>query len=163
MSQLDSVPSQRSGLNVRRFRQIHLIAARLQVGAVLAQIALGVIALPIHEWTGVMVALVSLVVATAAIRGRFTSSTVGLSLAALVLVALQGILIALADTIPVLGIIHLIDGFVIFGLAIVVAIESEDEGRETDPEQCAGTNPAPTEQSPGGEFPSPAPRERGQG
>jgi hypothetical protein len=129
MSQLDSAPSPRTGLDVRRIRQIHLVAARLLVGAVLAQIGLGVIALPIHEWTGAVVGLVSLIVAVAAIRGRFTSSTVGLSVAALVLVALQGLLIALADTIPLLGIIHLIDGFIIFGIAIVVAIESEDERR----------------------------------
>ena len=132
MSQLDSAPSPSTGLDVRRFRQIHLVAARLLVGAVLAQIGLGVIALPIHEWTGTVVGLVSLIVAVAAVRGRFTSSTVGLSIAALVLVALQGILIALADTIPALGIIHLIDGFVIFGIAIVVAIESEDEGQVED-------------------------------
>jgi hypothetical protein len=163
MSQLDSAPSQRSGLNVRRFRQIHLVAARLQVGAVLAQIALGVIAVPIHEWTGIVVALVSLVVATAAVRGRFTASTVGLSVAALVMVALQGVLIAPADTIPVLGIIHLIDGFIIFGIAIVVAIESEDEGREANSDRIADTKSVPTESSHGGEFPSPAPRERGQG
>jgi len=132
MSQLDSAPSPRTGLDVRRFRQIHLVAARLLVGAVLAQIGLGVIALPIHEWTGIVVALVSLVVATAAVCGRFTSSTVALSVAALVLVALQGILIALSDAVPILGIAHLIDGFIIFGLAIVVAIESEDEGLAED-------------------------------
>src|SRR5947209_6456438 len=102
MSQLDSAPSPSTGLDVRRFRQIHLVAARLLVGAVLAQIGLGVIALPIHEWTGIVVALVSLVVATAAVCGRFTSSTVGLSVAALVLVALQGILIALSDAVPIL-------------------------------------------------------------
>jgi hypothetical protein len=127
---LHSVHIERLGLTFDRSRRLHLVAARLLVGAVMSQIALGVIALPVHAWTGLVVGLLSLLVAVAGVTGRFSSSTVGLGVAALVLVGLQGVLIALADTVPVLGIVHLIDGFVIFGIAIVIAIESEDEGRE---------------------------------
>ena len=112
-----------------RSRRIHLLAARLLVVAVMAQIAIGVIALRVHAWTGSVVGLLALVIAAAGLRGRFSSSTTMLSVAALVLVALQGALVALSDLVPLLGIIHLIDGFVIFGIAIVLAIESEDEGR----------------------------------
>jgi hypothetical protein len=126
---IDAAPVGRWGLTAERFQQIHLIAARLLVGAVLAQIALGVIALPVHEWTGLVVGLLSLVVATAGARGRFSRSTVGLGIASVVLVGLQGVFIALSDAIPAFGILHLVDGFVIFGVAIVIAIESEDEGR----------------------------------
>ena len=113
-----------------RFRRIHLLAARLLVVAVMSQIAIGVIALRVHAWTGSVVGLLALVLAVAGIRGRFSPSTTMLSVAALVLVALQGALIALSDLVPLLGIIHLIDGFVIFGIAIVLGVESEDEGRE---------------------------------
>jgi hypothetical protein len=130
----DLLPSHKGnqGLAPGRFRQIHLVSARLLVGAVMSQIALGIIALPVHEWTGLLVGLLSLVVAIAAVRGRFSPSTVGLSVATVVLVGLQGVFIALADSVSVLGILHLIDGFAIFGIAIVVAIESEDERREDD-------------------------------
>jgi hypothetical protein len=127
---IDAAPVGRWGLTTDRFRQIHLIAARLLVGAVLSQIALGVIALPVHEWTGLGVGLLSLIVAIAGVRGPFTRSTIGLSIASVVLVGLQGVFIALSDAIPAFGIVHLVDGFIIFGIAIVIAIESEDEGRE---------------------------------
>jgi hypothetical protein len=129
MPDLDSIDTAHLRFTPARMRHIHLIAARLLIGAVMAQIALGVIALRIHAWTGLVVGLLSLVVAVSAVRGRFSRSTVGLSIATAVLVGLQGVLIALADTLSFLGILHLIDGFVIFGIAIVVAIESEDEGR----------------------------------
>lgn len=129
MPDLDAILVRRLGLTTGRFRQIHLIAARLLVGAVLSQIALGVIALPVHAWTGLPVGLLSVMVAIAGVRGQFTSSTVGLSIASVLLVGLQGVFIALSDAIPAFGIVHLVDGFVIFGIAIVIAIESEDEGR----------------------------------
>jgi hypothetical protein len=132
MPDLDSTNTAVPRFTPARMRHIHLIAARLLVGAVMAQIALGVIALRVHAWTGLVVGLLSLVVAVSAVRGRFSRSTVGLSIAAAVLVGLQGVLIALSDTLSFLGILHLIDGFVIFGIAIVVAIESEDEGKEKD-------------------------------
>jgi hypothetical protein len=137
----DLLPSHKGnqGLAPGRFRQIHLVSARLLVGAVMSQIALGIIALPVHEWTGLLVGLLSLVVAIAAVRGRFSPSTVGLSVATVVLVGLQGVFIALADSVSVFGIVHLIDGFIIFGIAIVIAIESEDEGREEDLERIADT------------------------
>jgi hypothetical protein len=129
MPDLDSTDTAHLRFTPARMRHVHLIAARLLVGAVMAQIALGVIALRIHAWTGLVVGLLSLVVAVSAVRGRFSRSTVGLSIATAVLVGLQGVLIALSDALSFLGILHLIDGFVIFGIAIVVAIESEDEGR----------------------------------
>jgi hypothetical protein len=129
MPDLDSIDPAHLRFTPARMRHIHLIAARLLVGAVMAQIALGVIALRIHAWTGLVVGLLSLVVTVSAVRGRFSRSTVGLSIATAVLVGLQGVLIALSDALSFLGILHLIDGFVIFGMAIVVAIESEDEGR----------------------------------
>lgn len=124
---LDAVLVGRLGLTTDRCRRIHLIAARLLVGAVMAQLTLGVISLRIHGWTGPLVGLLSLIVALAAVRGRFTPSTVGLSIASAVLVGLQGVFIALADISSVFGIVHLIEGLIIFGLAIVIAIESEDE------------------------------------
>ena len=68
-------------------------------------------------------------------------STVGLSIAALVLVCLQGAFIALADAVSAFGIVHLVNGFIIFGLAIVIAIESEDEGRAA-PYESAGSSRA---------------------
>jgi hypothetical protein len=126
---LEATQPDRWGFTSRRYRQTHLIAARLLVGAVMAQLALGVIALPVHSWTGPVVGLLSLIVAVTGVRGRFTSSTVGLSVASVVLVGLQGGFIALSDAVPAFGIVHLIDGLIIFGIAIVVAIESEDEGR----------------------------------
>lgn len=134
MPDLDAVLVDRLGLTTDRCRQIHLIAARVLVGGVMAQLALGVISLRIHAWTGPLVGLLSLVVALAAVRGKFTSSTVGLSVAALVLVVFQGVFIALSDAVPVFGIVHLIEGLIIFGLAIVIAIESEDETR-TEPRE----------------------------
>jgi hypothetical protein len=131
---LDVAPADRWGLTPDRSRQIHLIAARLLVGAVMLQLALGVIALRVHEWTGLVVAVLALIVAMTGVRGRFSRSTVGLGLASVVLVGLQGAFIALSDAISTFGIVHLIDGLIIFGLAIVIAIESEDEGRAEIPE-----------------------------
>lgn len=133
MPDLDVAHSERLAPATGHFRQIHLVAARVLVGAVLSQIALGVIALPVHKWTGLVVGVLSLIVAIAGVRGRFSRSTVGLSLASVVLVGFQGMLIALADTLSVLGIVHLVDGFIIFGISIVIAIESEDEGRTETP------------------------------
>lgn len=135
----DSIVEEHPGLDIRRFRRIHLVAARLLVGGVMAQLALGVISLRVHAWTGPLVGLLSLIVAVAAVRGRFTTSTVGLSVTALALVGLQGVLIALADAVSAFGIVHLVDGFIIFGLAIVIAIESEDEGRTESREHMRPT------------------------
>lgn len=113
-----------------RARRLHLVAARSLLGAVGVQIGLGVIALPVHAWTGLLVGALALLVAGSGMRAGFSPSTTGLSVAALLLACLQGALIALSDAIPLLGILHVIDGFVLLGVAIVVAIESEDEGKE---------------------------------
>lgn len=112
---------------MRRPRFAHLVAARLLVLAVMGQIALGVIALPLHAAFGAVVGILALILARAALEGGFAPSTTRLSVVPAVLVALQGILIALSEAIPVCGILHLLNGFVILAAAFVVAIESEDE------------------------------------
>ncbi len=112
-------------------RRMHLFTARILIFVIFAQIGLGVIVLSIHRWLGLAIGLLAVLLAVTARRGEFTPSTTRLSIAFLALVIVQGLFIALADRIPVFGILHLINGFLLFGMAIVVAIESEGEQHRT--------------------------------
>ncbi|HEX6506962.1 MAG TPA: hypothetical protein VF221_04950 [Chloroflexota bacterium] len=115
--------------STRRLRQAHLVMSRVLVLAVMGQLALGIIALPVHRGFGLAIGLLSLALALTAEEGGLSTSTVGLSVALLLLVCLQGFLIAVQRYVAASSIVHLVNGFVIFGLSLVVAIESEDEGK----------------------------------
>jgi hypothetical protein len=125
----ESSPPEQEALPWSHPRRIHLLVARALVIAVFGQIGLGVVALPIHQVFGILIGALSVMLAVSAVRGGFSRSTRGLSVAFLALTGLQGVFIALSDSVPLFTAFHLFNGFLLFAIAIVVAIESEDEGR----------------------------------
>jgi hypothetical protein len=115
--------------SLRRYRRAHLVVARVLVAAVFLQIGIPFLGIPIvyHRAFGVVIGLLALALALLAVAGRASRSTRRLSSGLPLLVLLQLALIAFSGRLPALATLHGIDAFVILALALVVAIESEEE------------------------------------
>lgn len=110
-------------------RRRHLIMARVLLGMIGLQIALAMVGIPllVHGALGLLVWLLALAVAVVAARGQIARFTVTLSIAVVALATLQGLLIAGAHWIDLLGSVHSVNAFVVLAASLALAIEAEDE------------------------------------
>jgi hypothetical protein len=129
--------------STQRWRRAHLLTARLLVGAVIVQISLLILGMPVgyHQAFGVVVGLLALALALLAISGQVSRSTIRLSILLPVLVLVQLLLVVLRVFLPVLTGLHGVNALVIFGVALIVAIEAEEEVKvETGKEVASGSS-----------------------
>lgn len=98
-------------------------------GAVFLQIGLAFagISLQYHRILGGLIGLVALLLAGLAVSARLPRATTVLSCALPLLVALQLGFIALRGMLPALAAAHGINAILILGLALIVAVEAEEQ------------------------------------
>ena len=109
-------------------RLVQLSLARSLVLAVGVQIAMLFLGAPIgaHRAFGLVVGFLAVTLVLLTVRSRRPGSTVGLSVTLVMLLLCQPLTLALGDRFPFLSGVHGINGVLILGVALALALDSED-------------------------------------
>lgn len=114
-------------------RRTYLLVARLMPLAVLGQVGLAVFGIPLagHAVLGGIVGAMAILLVWLVRAINPPSSQHSLAFGLLALVGLQPFFIALSPRFPALAALHAINGFVILGVALALALDSEGGGNSS--------------------------------
>ena len=114
----------------------YLVVARLMPLAVLSQVGLAMFGIPLagHVVIGGIVGAMAILLVWLVRAANPPSSQHSLALGLLALVGLQPCLIALSPRFSALAVLHGINGFVILGVALALALDAEGAGTGSRPQ-----------------------------